>query len=377
MKIHKKTFLGINALLLLLNLSSAQTQEFGELKRIYFERVRNGLEVKIELDKLSNYKSFPLTGPNRLVIDFFQVNKFSCESFIDVADFGVKNIRVGRFKPDVVRVVFDLTEKIPLYTINENRVGLSVSFWFKETEKELPVEKITTELPKEEVKKEEEAVKEAPPKIPEKEVVKEEKPPEKIVEKEEKPVIKAPPQLPEEIIEGGKEEAISISIGIRGAFYFPHSSDFQDAYGKSLKAIGGEAVFKFPLREKEYIGACLGFVNMTADSKSGYEKSSLKLMPVSFSAFYTRQLGGFFPYIGIGIDCFFYSEDFPEISDTSSPSQKAWGANIQAGICLELGYSVSLKLYTKYHTAHIEGQQRNINLGGNEYGIGLSYGFKI
>lgn len=336
---------------LLLNLSMAQIQNSGELKKISLKRLENKLEVHIEVDKLLNYKSFPLSNPKRFVIDLFQVKKFSCKSRIEVIDFGIKAIRIGKFQPDVTRVVFDLAESPPSYKIQESSKGLIAVFWFGEEKKEKALEEI-------------------PPEV-QKEIPKEEKKPEK------RPV----PKLPREIIEqeeaAEEEEKMTFSIGPKGGFYFMHASRFQDVYGKSSFFTGIETVFKFPLRKNEYIGVSLGFKYISDKGLSSYEKSKLEITPVSLSALYLREYGIFFPYAGFGVDYYNYSENSPETFDEPLYSGKTWGFNIQAGTYIYLTSSLSLKLFIKYQSAQLEENNRNLNLGGNVYGLALAYHFKI
>lgn len=337
--------------LLFVNSSMAQIQDSGELKKISLKRLENKLEIHIEVDKLLNYKSFPLYNPNRLVIDLYQVKKFSCDSLIEVIDFGIKAIRIGKFQPDVTRVVFDLAEKPPSYKIQESSKGLIAVFWFGEERKEKTVEEASPEI--------------------QKEIPKEEKKPEK------RPI----PILPREIIEqeeaAEEEEKMTFSIGAKGGFYFMHASRFQDIYGKSSLFTGVEAVFKFPLRKKEYIGISLGFKYISDKGLISYEKSKLEIIPVTLSALYLRQYRIFFPYVGIGVDYYNYSENSPETFDEPLHSGKTWGFNIQAGTYLYLTSSLSLKLFIKYQSARLKENNRNINLGGNVYGLVLAYHFKI
>lgn len=338
--------------LLLLNSSIAQIKNSGELKKISLKRLENKLEVHIEVDKLLNYKSFPLSNPKRFVIDLFQVKKYSCKSHIEVIDFGIKAIRVGKFQPDITRVVFDLTESPPSYKIQESSKGLIAVFWFGEEKKEKALEETPPEIQKE---------------IPKEE----EKKPEKILV----------PKLPREIIEqeetAEEEEKITFSIGAKGGFYFMHSSRFQDIYGKSSLFTGIETVLKFPLRKKEYMCVSLGFKYISDKGLSSYEKSKLEITPVTLSALYLREYGIFFPYAGFGVDYYNYSENSPETFDEPLYSSKTWGFNIQAGAYIYLTSSLSLNLFIKYQSAQLEENNRNLNLGGNVYGLALAYHFEI
>lgn len=345
----KIIFAFLMILLLSLNLSMAQVRIYGELKKISFSRLENKLEVQMEVGMPFEYKSFVLSDPNRLVIDLSQVNKFSCDSYIEIVEFGVKAIRVAKYKPDVTRIVFDLAEKPLFHKITETSTGLSAVFWFEEAKveekKEVEVEKIPTEIEKE------------------------------VMEEEKKPVEKAPPEIEKEVIT--EEEYISVSIGALAGFHFLHALHFQDVYGKSSPFTGLETVIKIPLRKKEYIGMSLGFKFISDNGSSGFEKSDLEITPVALSAFYSRRYGLFSPYIGLGADYYNYSEASPETFDNPIYSRKTWGTHILAGTYVHLTPFLSLKLFFKYHNASLKEKGININLGGNTYGLGLAYYFNI
>ncbi len=174
-----------------------------------------------------------------------------------------------------------------------------------------------------------------------------------------------------------EEEKMTFSIGAKGGFYFMHASRFQDIYGKSSLFTGVETAFKFPLRKKEYIGVSLGFKFISDKGLISYEKSKLEITPVTLSVLYLRQYRIFFPYVGIGVDYYNYSENSPETFDEPLHSGKTWGFNIQAGTYIYLTSSRSLKLFIKYQSARLKENNRNINLGGNVYGLVLAYHFKI
>ncbi len=327
--------------LLLSNLSMAQIHPVSELKRISLNRSDNKLEVQIEVYKLLTFKSFPLSNPNRLVIDFFLVNNFSCDPHLEVTDFGIKAIRAVKHQPDVTRVVFDLAKKPPSHRIRKTSKGLMVVFWFGKERKEKVAETILPQIQR------------------------------KFSKEEKDPFLKLPP----EIIEN--EYKMTFSIGLSSGFCFMHASRFQDVYGKSSLFTGAETVFRFPLREKEFLGVSLGFNFISDRGLTPYEKSKLEIIPITISAFYSRQYGIFFPYAGIGVDYYNYHENSPETFGDSPYSGKIWGVNIQAGTYVYLTSSLSLKLFFKYQHARLKEHGTEINMGGNAYGLALAFHFKI
>jgi hypothetical protein len=332
------------SLLLLTSLSIAQAQTSGEMIKISLVKSENTLGVQIELDKPLKYESFPLLNPNRLVIDFPQVQKFSCDPNTAVNYFGVLTIRVAKFKPDVTRVVFNLADRRPSYTFKEIENGLVVVFWFEEEEKK-------------------------PADLREKSVVKKGKKEQPERHAEERVAEKKPFDLFEEM---------TVIVGINSGLYFFHSEEFQNIFGKSILFFGGEtAVFVSPSKD-HYIGASLG-AKYISDNGIRYDKERVELtiIPISLSAFYLRQFKMFSPFIGVGVDYYDYKETFPEATDIPAISGYPWGAHFQVGTYLKLASSLSLKLYFKYCNARAKENGVEKNLGGNEYGLVLAYHFKI
>lgn len=348
------TFMGI--FLLLVNLSIAQTQNSIELTEIRFNRLENKLEVQIELNKSFAYESFTLFSPNRLVIDLLDVERFFSNPDIEINHLGIKTIRTAKFKPNVTRVVFDLAEKIPYYTIKENEIGLTVTFWYEE-EKEEVIEKKPPEIKEEPVEKK---------KIE--------------IEKKEKPAEKIPTRLIEEFKKEEEiKEEVTIAIGYNNGFYFMQDSDFQNVYGKSAFFFGGETIVKIPIKRNEYIGASLGFKYSPDSGKSTFteEEIKLRMIPITFSVLYMRQFRKFSPYVGLGIGYHNYKEIYPETFAVPSVTGSTWGIHFQAGTYIEIIPSLALKFYFKYHSAREKENGVDVNLGGNEYGVGLAYYFKI
>ncbi|MFB0564938.1 MAG: AMIN domain-containing protein [Candidatus Aminicenantaceae bacterium] len=335
------------------NISAAQDRSLGKLKNINLNRMENQLEVQIVLDKFTNYRSFTLLNPNRLVIDFFQVDRFSCDPYIEVNNFGVNVIRTAKNTPEVTRIVFDLAEKSPSYTIKESKMGLTIFFLYEE-------ERVVEEKETKPSEKTEE--------------------PAQVKKEEERSVEKVLPTLLQEIDEVMKEEEeMAITLGLGSGAYFFHGTDLQDTYDKSSFFASAETIFNIPLKKYGYIGASLNlkYIFDTGTSAFNQEKIKLEIIPISFSALYSRKFGRFFPYIGLGLDYYNYEENFPDTSDRSSISGSTWGTNIQAGMYFQLNSSLLFKLFFKYSNARMKENNLDINLGGNEYGLAFAYKFKI
>jgi len=127
-----------------------------EIKEINFQIVEaDKIEFVVEVEGEFHYQIFGLTSPPRLAIDLFPIQKISVGPYVDIGIIGVQRMRVGFFQPQVARVVFDLGERIPNYSVTSIEGGIKVALWFEEV------------IPKEEKPPEVEEVEVEPKKIPE------------------------------------------------------------------------------------------------------------------------------------------------------------------------------------------------------------------
>jgi hypothetical protein len=329
-------------------------QESAELTNIIVNKTDDQLEVKLEISAPVNYESFTVFNPNRVVIDLLQVRTFSCEPRIEINDFGVIAVRTAKNQPDVTRIVFELQETAPSYFIEEKEGQIFVYF--------------KVEAPEEEVIEEEKE--EVPPPVKKVET--------KRVERPTQPAVTEKPE-PEEKSEGiERKKKIIVSFG--GGYYFPQSSNFTDSYGNSGLSIGGGMGILFPFKEKENFGFTL---DIRVFSKTGVttfteEEIKLSLIPISLAVFYTRDYGIFNPFISLGADYFSFKEEYPETFAISEISDSTIGYHIQLGTYVKVIDSLAFKVYFKFRNARktLDGDVE-VNLGGNEYGIGLAYFFKI
>lgn len=352
----------ILTLLFLPALTSAQTQQTADLSNILINKSATQLEVKLEIGTAVNYESFTLFNPNRLILDLLQVESFSCAPEIPVNDFGIIRIRTAKNQPDVTRVVFDMEESIPAYSIEEKDSHIFIYF-----KREAPVE--------------EREVEPAPV----------EKPPVKVEEKvETEPVKKTPvkkrvaaprPEVRPQRIEEAEPvtRGKALTIGATAGFYFVQNADFQEVYGKSAFSFGGELSFLLPLSNKEDIGFALNFCSISATGEATFtgEEVKLNITPVSLSVFYQRQFGKFTPFAGIGGDSFSYKETLPETFAVSEVSGSMQGYHLLLGTNFSFTDFLSAKIYFRTHIAKKTEEEMEINLSGNAYGIGLTYHFNF
>jgi len=318
---------------------SAQSPTDSELSDIIINKTENQVEVKLIINNLISYTSFPLFRPNRLVIDLLQVKNFTCEPEIEINDSGVQRIRTAKNQPTVTRVVFDLEESIPSYSIEEKEDGIFIYFKIEPT-------------------------------IEEK---KEEKPAGKI---EETPIL---PEIKKAIEREQLASNRKLGISINSSLYFPHDADFQDVYRSNMSSLGGGLSFLYPLSHKEDLGITLDFIYMAAKGSTSYTDEEIKfsMMPLSLTVFYSLHFGKFSPFAGIGGDYYSYKEKYPDTFAITETTGSLLGYNLLLGTHLQIIKSIAVKVYCKLHMAKKTENDIKTNLSGNEYGIGLIYFFNF
>lgn len=161
----KKTISIVCSILLFLSFAAASFSmdkdilaQVNILEQLIISKEPNALEVKILLNRYTTSDHFKVNEPDRIIIDFFQIEDITASRQIDVNDFGIISIRAGMYESDTARVVFDLGETIPLYRVETIQGGVRVLFWLEEV---VEVKEEVPEVEKEEVVIEQIQVKDA------------------------------------------------------------------------------------------------------------------------------------------------------------------------------------------------------------------------
>lgn len=327
--------------------------EGNEIKNLQIRQLEDKLIVLIESEIGILYDSFILNNPNRLVLDFMNIEKTSLEPDYDVNSFGIVKIRTGKNRPSVCRIVFDIGQEFPQYRIDEVENGLEISFWPEiiDIDKKEAEEKETRKKPEAE-----------PIKVEKKPIDKE-----PIVEREAERVSKEP-----------KEEK-KFTIGITSGFYFVQDEVFKEIYGGTSFIFGGEYSFVLPIKSIKSLDFWLGFNNMQDTGKTTFLEEELKLSMrhFSFAIRYIMNLKRFSPFIGPGIDYITYKETYPEDFPIDSIEGSTLGFHFQAGSYIHITDFLSAKLFFKYNIAKTTRDDIEITLGGSHVGIGLAYRFNL
>jgi tetratricopeptide (TPR) repeat protein len=114
------------------------TSKQGQLLSIDINKSEDKLEVNFMFSPFALYMKVVSQKPYELNIDLININEIKAKKRIVIEDFGVKAINVSLIEPEVVRVTFDLNEKVIPYSIYQLHNGIKVTFPSKKskTEKE-------------------------------------------------------------------------------------------------------------------------------------------------------------------------------------------------------------------------------------------------
>ncbi|HEY8131637.1 MAG TPA: type IV pilus secretin PilQ [Thermoanaerobaculia bacterium] len=115
------------------------------LKKIETSGSGSDTEVQIATDGEASYSAFKLDKPARVVIDLAGIKDKLARNTIPVDNSIVKRIRASQFKPEITRVVLDLSEAT---AYNISRSGDRLRVTFGEAAKAAPVEIRVAEVSK-------------------------------------------------------------------------------------------------------------------------------------------------------------------------------------------------------------------------------------
>jgi hypothetical protein len=134
--------------------SPLAAQSAGTLTDVNFSQADGKTVFLIKVEGEFTYETSLLAMPRRLVIDMTPVEKITAPPYLQVNASGVVSVRTGQFKPQTVRVVFDLSDEEFTQSISASEGGLIISFRAGEKQPDRPAEKAVPvrEIPREEVR---------------------------------------------------------------------------------------------------------------------------------------------------------------------------------------------------------------------------------
>ena len=334
------------------HLFAVQTSQVAELKNIDFEKKGNQIEVKIEYPPNIPYDSFSLMNPNRLVLDFMGIRTVSSMPMIGINEMGIVSIRSALNRPGVARVVFNFTDAIPQYRIEETESGLTITFW--EEERQAEPEHVVKETAK-------------PP------VEEKAKP---------KPEPKKPVKPEKQYTSYADEEAAGVkknmALGLSAGYLTLQDDAFAETYGEGGFFFKGEYSVVLPVKVDSFdIWTGFTLFQMTGKTSITQEDITLKLTNLSVAVRYLRTFSKFRPFVGVGIDYIVFKEILPEDYVIGSVGGSDLGFHLQGGTYFDALPNLSLKVHIKYLWSTADADGLEVNLGGVEYGAGLVFRFNL
>ncbi|MHB8053775.1 MAG: AMIN domain-containing protein [Candidatus Aminicenantales bacterium] len=115
----------------LLGISPAAAQTAAVLKEMSVQKDGARLNVLMRIDGTFAVEASFMPGPPRLVVDLTPISRILVSPYARINDIGVLDVRTAQYKPDTVRLVFDLSRSIPAYNIVRTAEGVKVSFWYE------------------------------------------------------------------------------------------------------------------------------------------------------------------------------------------------------------------------------------------------------
>lgn len=301
------------------------------LEKVFIEKLSDRLEITLQLTQKTNFNSFSLTGPNRLVIDLFETARFSSSPLIDVNAIGVQKIRTAINRPGIIRVVLDLQDKVPLHKIVEEGNSIKIELWY-----ELKAEQIEPEV---------------------------------------QPEIPVTPELSEPQSSRGWRLGFGLQVG----YDMFRSDELKDYFGKGTSFAGGEVGVEYSLGQKSTIGFQGSFKFIRSDGKGDYlgTKAKFSNSPMSFTFYYLRESGQLMPFAGIGLDYNYYRLTYPEGLPTVYSAGVVWGGNLLIGVNYLLSPKMRIKIVYNYHFATASEGDYDVVLSGSGIIASLSFWFGL
>jgi hypothetical protein len=151
----------------------------------------------------------------------------------------------------------------------------------------------------------------------------------------------------------------------------PIGTLFTEIYGKAGSVIGlalsSTLVWNFDL----YLE--IKQINRTGKLTYSGEKTTVLLIPISLGVRYVQPLGIVQPYLGGGLDFYLFYEDNP----IGSVFNYVRGSHVLGGTYVQFSKSVPVMLdfRVKYTSATATVNERQVQLGGLEYGAGFVIAF--
>jgi hypothetical protein len=316
-------------------------QAVNSLKTVTFQKTGRGLDVTIAIDGEFLFQAQVLSNPTRLAVDLSPLSKIDAQPLYEVNQAGLTSIRTGQFTPLIARVVIDFSGAMPGYEIAKIDTGLVIRFG-GEAKAAPPVR--------------EQPVREQPVQIV-------------------KPIETPAESKTVETREGFMNTMIGFNVG---SYQIP-SDRFKEIYGADATQAFGLSLSRTFVQYKNLsLDAEWGirFYSKTGASTLSQETATFKMTPISLAARLNYQAKYFQVFVGYGLDWYSYTETSAIANTTGNVN----GHHFTAGIYLippVLDGMIRVKAYYKFTSVTASSNGIAVDLGGNEYGLGLSFGFNV
>lgn len=314
------------------------------IKSIGYFKLDKGIEATVRIDGDFLHQPLVLNNPTRLIVDIAPVQKIDAQPYYEVNVFGMKSIRAGQFVPLIARVIFDFSGPLPAYEILKTESGLTIRFTIEEPK---PGKPVTPPLAPKPIQ----AVKEAKAAAP-----------------------KEAQESKETLYPGFYNTTIGFTVGT----YQNPSSDFREIYGSETDMQYGLNLTRtLGYYQSFQLDASLGVRTYSKNGSSTLDQTPTKfsMTPITLAGHILYQTKYGLPFVGIGKDWYSYKEE-STLKNTSG-STSGWHYELGVYIIIPKIDYLRIKLYYKFTKATTTENDFSIDLGGNEYGLGVSFGFNF
>lgn len=305
-----------------------ETSEKVELYDIETERKEERIIVNFKLRGTFEYKSLKLAEGKQILLDIRPAPEIIISQIPEISDPDLDEISLNPIQKEILQITLSFSRKISSFKVEKTESGISTSF-------------IPEAISKAAIPDKEEAVQPAFA------------PKEKVIY----------PSLGNTMIEFSW-----------GKHHVP-SKLFTEIYGSSSSMYSlsfSRVVFK---KDNHNFLISLGgrYFFVTGAATVTEDPTEFSMIPLSLSANYLINSKYLIPYIGLGLEYIQYKEKF-EMQDTSGSTI---GYHLEGGTYLKIPKAKLLffKLYFKLSTGVAKENDIEIDLGGMEIGLGLSFSF--
>jgi hypothetical protein len=292
------------------------------LKSIVYGKADNKLQVKIGIDGSYAYRAIEYTEQSRVILDIWPVQELSARSMANINVSGLQQIDVRKIDQEVARVTFSFSGTLSAFKIQRVERGIDILF--------------------------SEAI---------------------------QPAIPGQPPKKETVIhESFGNTLFAISTGL----YTVNDPLYHQIYGGAESGIFGLELSRMIAQSRNfYVGLAIGGRRY---SKTGFatitkEEAKFSLTPISVSARFLWNSPMVIPYVDLGVDFFNWKEE----SVLGDASGSTTGSHLQAGVYFKIPEVkfLMLNIYFKYNKATAIYEDVEIDIGGTEIAVAVSFGFNV